>query len=69
MGHIAFVCPGQGSQSVGMGRAIAEGSPAAAAVFVAADRALGVPTDVTDPASLQKVRDYKSAKKAAAKAV
>lgn len=43
MGHIAFVCPGQGSQSVGMGRAIAEGSPAAAAVFVAADRALDEP--------------------------
>ena len=41
MPHIAFVCPGQGSQSVGMGRALAEGSPAAAAVFAAADAALG----------------------------
>jgi [acyl-carrier-protein] S-malonyltransferase len=40
MRHLAFVCPGQGSQSVGMGRALAAGSPAAAAVFAAADRAL-----------------------------
>ncbi len=39
--HLAFVCPGQGSQAVGMGRTLAEGSPAAAAVFAAADRALG----------------------------
>jgi [acyl-carrier-protein] S-malonyltransferase len=37
------VCPGQGSQSVGMGRTIADDSPAAAAVFAAADRALGEP--------------------------
>ncbi len=41
MSHLAFVCPGQGSQAVGMGRALAADSPAAAAVFVAADRALG----------------------------
>ena len=41
MPRIAFVCPGQGSQSVGMGRALAERSPAAAAVFSAADSALG----------------------------
>ena len=41
MPRIAFVCPGQGSQSVGMGRALAERSPAAAAVFAAADSALG----------------------------
>lgn len=41
MSQIAFVFPGQGSQSVGMGRALAEGSPAAAAVFEAADLALG----------------------------
>jgi [acyl-carrier-protein] S-malonyltransferase len=40
MNHLAFVFPGQGSQSVGMGRAIAEVSPAAAQVFDAADRAL-----------------------------
>jgi [acyl-carrier-protein] S-malonyltransferase len=43
MSQIAFVFPGQGSQSVGMGRALAESSPAAAAVFAAADRALGSP--------------------------
>jgi len=41
MTSIAFVFPGQGSQSVGMGRAVAAASPAAAAVFAAADDALG----------------------------
>ena len=40
---LAFVFPGQGSQSVGMGRALVERSPAAAAVFAAADAALGEP--------------------------
>jgi [acyl-carrier-protein] S-malonyltransferase len=40
--HIyALVFPGQGSQSVGMGQALAAASPAAAAVFAEADRALG----------------------------
>ncbi|MFL5717351.1 MAG: ACP S-malonyltransferase [Chloroflexota bacterium] len=43
MPQIAFVCPGQGSQTVGMGRALAEASPAAAATFAAADAALGEP--------------------------
>jgi [acyl-carrier-protein] S-malonyltransferase len=43
MTPFAFVFPGQGSQSVGMGRLVAESSPAAAAVFAAADRALGTP--------------------------
>lgn len=41
MSHVAFVFPGQGSQSVGMGQALAAASPAAAAVFEAADAALG----------------------------
>jgi [acyl-carrier-protein] S-malonyltransferase len=39
----AFVFPGQGSQSVGMGRALTSASPAAASVFAAADAALGEP--------------------------
>jgi [acyl-carrier-protein] S-malonyltransferase len=43
MSHIAFVCPGQGSQALGMGASVAESSPAAAAVFAAADAALGEP--------------------------
>jgi [acyl-carrier-protein] S-malonyltransferase len=41
MDRIAFVFPGQGSQSVGMGKLLAEGSPAAAAVLAEADEALG----------------------------
>lgn len=43
MSQIAYVFPGQGSQAVGMGRSLAESSPAAAAVFRAADDALGEP--------------------------
>jgi [acyl-carrier-protein] S-malonyltransferase len=43
MHHVAFVFPGQGSQSVGMGRALAAASPAAATVFRAADEALDEP--------------------------
>ncbi|MEZ5284482.1 MAG: ACP S-malonyltransferase [Vicinamibacterales bacterium] len=38
---IAFVFPGQGSQTVGMGRAFAESEPACRAVFDEADEALG----------------------------
>jgi [acyl-carrier-protein] S-malonyltransferase len=41
MSSVAFVFPGQGSQSVGMGKLLAEASPAAAAVFEEADDALG----------------------------
>ena len=41
MDRIAFVFPGQGSQSVGMGKALVEASPAAAAVLAEADNALG----------------------------
>lgn len=43
MSRVAFVFPGQGSQSVGMGQALAAASPAAASVFAAADAALGEP--------------------------
>jgi [acyl-carrier-protein] S-malonyltransferase len=37
----AFIFPGQGAQAVGMGRDLAEGYPAAAAVFEEVDEALG----------------------------
>jgi [acyl-carrier-protein] S-malonyltransferase len=40
---IACVFPGQGSQSVGMGKALANQFPIAAATFEEADRALGEP--------------------------
>ena len=38
---IAFVFPGQGSQAVGMGKALADAFPQAAAVFAEVDAALG----------------------------
>jgi [acyl-carrier-protein] S-malonyltransferase len=37
----AFTFPGQGSQQVGMGKALAEAFPAARAVFEEVDAALG----------------------------
>lgn len=39
---VAFVFPGQGSQTVGMGKALAANFPAAAKVFAEVDDALGV---------------------------
>jgi [acyl-carrier-protein] S-malonyltransferase len=43
LNHIAFVFPGQGSQAVGMGRALAAAHPSAAHVFARADAALDAP--------------------------
>jgi [acyl-carrier-protein] S-malonyltransferase len=43
MGQIAFVFPGQGSQVVGMGKALHDSSEAARAVFEEADAVLGFP--------------------------
>lgn len=43
MSPFAFIFPGQGSQSVAMGRDLASSSPAAAAVWSVADAALGEP--------------------------
>jgi [acyl-carrier-protein] S-malonyltransferase len=43
MTDLAFVFPGQGSQTVGMGRVLAERAPAAAAAFEEADHVLGQP--------------------------
>ncbi|MEM1350719.1 MAG: ACP S-malonyltransferase [Pseudomonadota bacterium] len=40
---IAFVFPGQGAQTIGMGRALADAYPAAQAVFDEVDEALGEP--------------------------
>src|SRR5258708_28989441 len=43
MTKLAFLFPGQGSQTVGMGRDLYDNFPTARAVFDEADRALGFP--------------------------
>ncbi len=46
MDRLAFVFPGQGAQTVGMGRDLYDNSPAARAVFDVVDAACGVPVSL-----------------------
>lgn len=39
---VCLLCPGQGAQAVGMGKDLAEASPAARAIFQSADKTLGI---------------------------
>ena len=50
----AFTFPGQGSQAVGMGKALAEAFPAARAVFDEVDAALGEKLTAVTGKALQK---------------
>ncbi len=43
MTNVAVLCPGQGSQRVGMGKDLADAFPEAREVFAAVDDALGIP--------------------------
>jgi [acyl-carrier-protein] S-malonyltransferase len=43
MGKIAFLFPGQGSQTVGMGKAMADSHPESQAIFEKADQTLQIP--------------------------
>jgi len=62
---LAFLFPGQGSQSVGMGRALAERFPEACAVFEAADRALGFSiTDICWNGPEERLRETRHAQPA-----
>ncbi|MBL9147235.1 MAG: ACP S-malonyltransferase [Phycisphaerae bacterium] len=44
-----ILCPGQGAQALGMGKAWFDASPEAASVFAAADRVLGSSSDLAMP--------------------
>jgi [acyl-carrier-protein] S-malonyltransferase len=69
----AFVFPGQGAQTVGMGHALAETYPAASAVFDEVDAALGEPLSALvwegDPAVLQLTENAQPALMATSMAV
>lgn len=41
--HAVFLCPGQGAQTAGMGKAWVEASPAAASIFATADEVVSFP--------------------------